>query len=80
MAVSGGFPEQYFEYGPGIRRERARVAPERRRQSMPYRLPGPPIVKGGTPREARREKRTPKQVDPCDRLIGVTASSRRDTS
>jgi hypothetical protein len=28
---------------------------------------GPPIVKGGTPREARREKRTLKEVDPCDR-------------
>jgi hypothetical protein len=36
---------------------------------------GPPIVKGGTPREARREKRTLKLVDPCDHLIGVTASS-----
>ena len=29
---------------------------------------GPPIVKGGTPREARRENRTLKQEDPCDRL------------
>jgi hypothetical protein len=41
---------------------------------------GPPIVKVGTPREARREKRTMKQVAPCDRLVGVTASSRRDSS
>ena len=36
---------------------------------------GPPIVKGGNPREARRKNRTLKQVDPCDRLIGVTACS-----
>ena len=27
--------------------------------------PGPPIVKGGTPREARREKRTLTQADPA---------------
>jgi hypothetical protein len=29
---------------------------------------GPPIVKGGTPREARREKGALKQVNPCDWL------------
>jgi len=33
----------------------------------------------GTP-GGRREKRTLRQVDPCDRLIGVTASKHRDTS
>jgi hypothetical protein len=36
---------------------------------------GPPIVKGGTPRGARGETRTLKREDPCDQLIGVTASS-----
>ena len=39
---------------------------------------GPPIVKGGTPREARRENRTLKQGDPCDRLAptNIRASGR----
>ena len=37
-ALCGGFLEQYFEYGPRIQQKRAFTAPERRRQSTPYRL------------------------------------------